>query len=143
MQVPKDYIRERILSAAVEIMLKLGFLRKSTKAIAKKAEAFEQIYWNIFDNEKEMIQYIELQSSILLEMIRKYRVGIILITDCSKGTKYESCKARLITHLADSHLAALKSIVAIKNKDIIKDKFLLHIVSMNYVEGIIEIARNY
>lgn len=177
MQMPKEDIRERILSAAAGIMLKRGFLKTSTRAITKKAKvtksnfynyfsskeqlfstivepaeqaidfindkAFEQIYWNIFDREEDMVQYIELHSSIIFEMMMKYRTNLILISDCSKGTKYENFKADLIARMVDGHLTALKAKKNFRNADILlKVKFQLHLVAMNYVEGLLEIAKH-
>jgi len=76
----------------------------------------------------------------MFEMIRKYRKELLLVMDCSKGTKYEPLKKMMVTAMETNFT---DNIISRKKKSLLQDSVLMHILAMNLVQGILEITRTY
>jgi dTDP-D-glucose 4,6-dehydratase len=75
-------------------------------------------------------------STFIQKIIIKDQKKFVIITDKSQGTKYEGFKEQII-EILNNHM---KEQV---NKDLVQDDSILHILSKNFIEGIIEIAKHY
>ena len=87
-----------------------------------------------------MQQFSEFAPKAMFEMIRQYRKELLVIMDCSKGTKYEQLKKMVVTTMETNFT---ENIISKKKKILLQDSFLMHILAMNLIEGILEITRNY
>ncbi|MFA6071925.1 MAG: TetR/AcrR family transcriptional regulator [Janthinobacterium sp.] len=105
-----------------------------------RKEVFEYKDNKDFNNENFMRQFTELVPNLMFEMIRKYRKELLLIMDCSKGTKYEQTKKMMATTMKTNFTENIKSK---KKKRLLQDSILMHILAMNLIEGLLEITRNY
>jgi len=103
-------------------------------------EVFEYKACKKFNNENFMQKFTEFVPKVMFEMIRKYRKEILLIMDCSKGTKYEHLKKMVVDTLENNFT---ENIISPEKKKFLQDNFLMHILAMNLIEGILEITRNY
>ena len=103
-----------------------------------RKEVFEYKANKDFNNEDFMQQFTEFVPKVMFEMIRKYRKELLLVMDCSKGTKYEQLKKMMATAMETNFIDNI-----ISKKSLLQDSFLMHILAMNLVEGILEITRNY
>jgi hypothetical protein len=105
--------------------------------------AVNRIFWGIFDSDEKMLQYIELISEIHFDLMKKYGRQLIIILECSKGTKLENFKKNLIGKTEKSYLHILKGRGVLRDENIKKYKYLMHIISTNYIDGLVKITRNY
>ena len=105
-----------------------------------RKEVFEYKANKDFNNENFMQQFTEFVPKAMFEMISKYRKELLLIMDCSKGTKYEQLKMMMATAMKTNFT---ENIVSKKKKRLLQDSLLMHILAMNLIEGILEITRNY
>ena len=105
-----------------------------------RKEVFEYKANKDFNNENFMQQFTEFVPKAMFEMISKYRKELLLIMDCSKGTKYEQLKMMMATAMKTNFT---ENIISKKKKRLLQDSLLMHILAMNLIEGILEITRNY
>ncbi|MBI5606068.1 MAG: TetR/AcrR family transcriptional regulator [Deltaproteobacteria bacterium] len=105
-----------------------------------RKEVFEYKANKDFNNQNFMQQFTEFVPKVMFEMIKKYRNELLLIMDCSQGTKYEQLKKMMATTMENNFT---ENIISRKKKRLLRDSFLMHILSMNLIEGILEITRNY
>ncbi|MBV7271837.1 TetR/AcrR family transcriptional regulator [Clostridium sp. PL3] len=162
MQVLKDEIRNKILLVAEDIFYEKGFKEATTRNIANevgisvsnlylyyenKAAIFYGVineFYKLFmnglknffdhnDNDIEMSVYI---SAFIEDIVMNNRKKFVIISDKSQGTKYEGFKQQIITAL-NCHINTQVK------KDLVQDQLILYILSKNFIDGIIEIAKNY
>ena len=164
MQILKPEIKKRILSISKEMFYKKGYLKTSTREIAKKVgisvsnlykyfkckeDLFYEItstFYNNFikdfnnfinhENEDFNIDRIDLIINKFAEIIKNERIKFILIFDKSEGTKYENSMNEIIK-VFEKHL--IQNI----NKKLIDDFHVLYIIAKNFFAGILDIAKNY
>jgi hypothetical protein len=102
-----------------------------------------RIFWSIFDSDERMLQYIELISDIHFDLMKKYGRELVIILECSKGTRLQNFKKNLIGKTEKSYLHILKGRGVLRDDNIKKYKYLMHIISTNYLDGLIKITKNY
>lgn len=162
MQILKDEIRSKILIAAEDIFYEKGFKEATTRSIANQAgisvsnlylyyENKEAIFNGVVDefyryfmngmerfldhNDKEERISAPI-STLIQEIMIKDQKKFVLIADKSQGTKYEGFKEQIITIL-NNHMKEQVS------KEFAKDDAILFILSKNFIDGIIEIAKQF
>jgi len=177
MQIPKNEIKEKIITVSIDEFLKNGFIAASLRDIAKavgistgnlytyfpgKEQLFytitedvkreldlignysvNRIFWGIFDSDEKMLQYIELISDIHFDLMKKYRRELFILLECSKGTKLQNSKKYLIDKTEKSYFHIIKERGVLRDENIRKYKYLMHIISTNYIDGLVKITRNY
>lgn len=162
MQVLKDEIRTKILEVAENTFYQKGFKEATTRGIANDVgisvsnlylyyENKEAIFYAVidgfykfftngletfFDHQDKDIKMEVCISSLIQKVIINDQKKFVILSDKSQGTKYEGFKELIITSL-NNHM---KTQV---NKDLVKDDLILYILSKNFIEGIIEIAKHY
>lgn len=162
MQVLKDEIRDKILKAAENIFYEKGFKDTTTRSIAKEVgisvsnlylyyENKEAIFIGVvdefykyfiksiekfFNHQDENIEVSISISSLIEKVIIDHGKKFVIISDKSQGTKYEGFKQHIIMTL-NNHMNTQV------NKSLVKDELILYILSKNFIEGIIEIAKHY
>ena len=105
-----------------------------------RKEVFEYKANKKINSEDFIRQFAEFVPKTMFEMIKKYRKELLLIMDCSKGTKYEQFKKMMAMTMETNFT---ENIISKKKKKLLQDSFLMHILAMNLIEGILEITRNY
>ena len=84
---------------------------------------------------------IEVVSESISILIKDNRVEFLLLLDKSQGTKYASFKSSLIKAIEDHFVEHILSQARYKEKDF-EQKFVIHIIATNFLEGFLEIARH-
>ena len=161
-QVLKDEIRKKILDTSEHIFFQSGFKNTTTRRIADEVGISVSNLYLYYENKEAILYgvadafytYIINSINALLDhddkdktmndnicqfvqkMILLDQKKFVIITDKSEGTKYEGCKQQIITILFNHMKEQI-------NKDFIQDDLILHILAKNFIEGIIEIAKNY
>lgn len=162
MQVLKDEIRNKILVTAENVFYKEGFKGATTRGIANEVgisvsnlylyyknkedifraviDEFYKYFMNSIvsffhheDKDNEMLIQI---SNLIEDVIEANPQKFVIIFDKSQGTEYEGFKQQIIKTL-NSHIYAQV------NRNLIQDELITYILSKNFIEGIIEIAKNY
>lgn len=105
--------------------------------------AVNRIFWSSFDSDEKMLQYIELISGIHFNLLKKYGREFVIILECSKGTRLQNFKMNLIGKTEKSYLHILKGRGVLGDDNIRKYQYLMHIISANYIDGLVKITRNY
>jgi AcrR family transcriptional regulator len=164
MQVLKPEIKNKILNVSEQMFFKKGYLKTSTRDIAKKSgisvsnlykyfknkeDLFYEItsfFYNNFkkdfnnfinhENENFNLNKIELVVNKLAEIIKNNRIKFVIIFNKSEGTKYENSISELI-QIFENHI--IENII----KDLIDDFHFLSIIAKNFFMGILDIAKNY
>ncbi|EKQ51490.1 MULTISPECIES: TetR/AcrR family transcriptional regulator [unclassified Clostridium] len=162
MQILKDEIRNKILSIAENMFYQKGFKETTTRSIANEAgisvsnlylyyENKEAIFYGVIDNFYEFFmndfekffnhndKNTEMNttiSNLIKRIIVTSHKKFVIITDKSQSTKYEGFKQQIITILNDHMKVQI-------NKNLVQDELILSILSKNFIEGIIEIAKHY
>ncbi len=169
MQVLKDEIRQGIVRAAKELFLQKGFEATSVNMIARRAgvsksnlynyfSSKENIYYyltesaytaiegvldNLFshkpDDNIDAEEYAALASRELGRLLTQYREEIILIVDCSLGTRYKDAKEEFISRVQEHIIMELTEFKILDAND---DYFFAHYVATSMVEGLLEIIRH-
>ncbi len=167
MQVLKDEVRAKILKEAKDLFVKHGFEKASMNMIARRAEVSKSNLYNYFCSKEEIFYRLtgkaydqidtmfknllkhdelfnldEFTSSVSQELMRlltEYREEILLIVDCSKGTRFENVKDEFINRLQEHSLFEFKKFNITMGKD---DYFFAHYVAASLVEGLLEIIRH-
>ncbi|GAU75992.1 TetR/AcrR family transcriptional regulator [Fusibacter sp. 3D3] len=160
MQILKDEIRILILQAAEKLFCENGFLKTTTRGIAKEAgisvsnlylyyenkemlfnavsePIFQQLISGLVDflNHQDKTEALNQNITFGLgKMIVANRDQFLLLFEKSKGTKYESFQDEMITQL-QSHIRAQMN-EKVKDKDLISSVF-----AMNLIKGIVHIAK--
>jgi len=161
-QILKDEIRNKILFVAEDIFYLKGFRETTTRSIANevgisvsnlylyyenKEAVFEGViegFYNYFINGvKTFLEQHDDKNSIdieighlIQEIIIVDQRKFIIIADKSQGTKYEGFKQQIINVLYDH----MKEQV---DKALVQDDLIIYILAKNFIDGIIEIAKNY
>lgn len=162
MQILKDEIRNKILVAAENIFYQKSFKEATTRSIANEAgisvsnlylyyENKEAIFHGVvdefynylindlqkfFDHTDKNIKMEIYISNFIQKIIIYNQKKFVILSDKSQGTKYDGFKKQMITTL-NCHINAKV------NKDLVQDKLILYILSKNFIDGIIEIAKHY
>lgn len=162
MQVLKDDIRDKILKTAENIFYEKGFKDTTTRSIAEEVgisvsnlylyyqnkeaifigvvdEFYKYLINNIetfFSHQDESSEVSISISSLIEKIIIADGKKFVIISDKSQGTKYEGFKQHMIITL-NNHMNTQV------NKSLVKDELILYILSKNFIEGIIEIAKHY
>lgn len=164
MQILKDEIKNKILDVAENMFYQKGFKETTTRNIANevgisvsnlylyyknKEDIFQGVIdefykhfinsiESFFDHNKEdegtkMTAFIcNFLSRIIINDQKKF----VILSDKSQGTKYECFKQQLINGL-NRHINMQV------NKELVQDELIIYILSKNFIEGIIEIAKHY
>jgi AcrR family transcriptional regulator len=161
MQILKDEIRERILASAEGLFYEKGFRETTTRAIANEVGISVSNLYLYFRNKEiildslieafcasfmhDMRQFIahrdETEKDIAIgTMLRKIivedRKKFVLAVEKSQGSKYSDFKDQLIALLQEHILRQIK-------EEISRDSIIPLIIAKNFIEGIMEIAKNY
>jgi AcrR family transcriptional regulator len=162
MQVLKDEIRNKILVAAENIFYQKGFKEATTRSIANEVgirvsnlylyyKNKEDIFYGVidgfykyfingietfFDHHDKDVKMAICISDFIQKIIVNDQKRFVIILDKSQGTKYEGFKQQIITIL-NNHINEQV------NKYLVQDELILYILSKNFIEGIIEIAKHY
>ena len=167
MQILKTEIRARIQRVATAEFLRYGYEEASMRDIAKKSAISVGNLYNYYENKEDLFHSLtkttynylnrllrkvnehgsedgfanrEFTESLVMkisELLKKYRVGFILMIDRGQGTKYHDLKDKLITLLLRHFEEELR---AKKKSD---DSLIMRIAAKNLIYGLIEIAKNY
>ncbi len=165
MQVLKDEVRNKILFAAEKIFYEKDFRGTKLTDIADEADIPVALIYTYFKNKADLFDAVvagvdehftgALEKEEALEAglpsTRFEKVGaeyvhdllknhekLVILMDKSTGTKHEGAKDRWIERL-QSHIEKGAVQFALGTYD----STLFHILSNNYVEGLLEIARHY
>ena len=165
MQILKEEVRDRILQAATDDFLDVGFKSSSTRKIVKKAGISNGNLYNYFKSKEELFyavtnpiynyfntfllqiskhgeiedfsdEQIEFLSSKIGEMLKKYYKEFIIIMDKSQGTKHENYKMNTNKLLTKHFKKNLKQ--DSEDKD-----FVMQILATNFIEALLEICRHF
>ncbi|MDR5587911.1 TetR/AcrR family transcriptional regulator [Clostridium aquiflavi] len=165
MQILKEEVKNNITYEAKKLFSEYGFEKTSMNMIAKEANVSKSNVYNYFATKEEIFYYItdamandlinmteffvnhkfyekfgsnefiEMMVQKLFKISSEHREELLLIMDCSKGTKYEDIKSKIINML-ERHFAEGFS------ENIAKECFIAHVIAFNLIEGILEILRN-
>jgi len=170
MQVPKDELKERILTVATDVFLERGFERASMRGIAQKVGTSVSNIYNYFKNKEDLLhailgpfcsylnqllnQFIRDESKgaprtveiehlakSIGEVLKKHRNEFLLLMDKSQGTRYENFKSNMI-QLVETHIIK-DHLNHRENSGRPKGTFMVHIIATNLVEALVEISRHY
>lgn len=164
MQVLKEEIRQRILSAAEIIFYKKDFRGAKLLDIAKEADIPVALIYTYFKNKEELFDYIvepvytnffsalekeecidappskrfeDAGEKYVHSLLQEHKRFVILM-DKSTGTKHAEAKQKLIMRLQSHIELGLEKYSSVKSAPM-----LAHILASNYTEGLLEIARHY
>lgn len=162
MQVLKDEIRNKILTVAEDMFYIKGFKSATTRSIADEVGISvsnlylyyankEAIFYGVTDgffnyfingletflghDDSDKEKDIEI-NHVLQKIIISDQKKFVILTDKSEGTKYEGFKHQMIMMLSKHMSSQVK-------KGIVQDNLIIYILAKNFIEGIIEIAKNY
>lgn len=162
MNILKDEIRNKILSVAENLFYQNGFRDTTTRSIANGVgvsvsnlylyyENKEAIFYGVIDgfyeyftngfkaflnlHDKNSEVYSDI-SHAFQSIIKADQKKFVIITDKSQGTKYEGFKEQIISIL-NNHMNSQV------NKYFDQDELIIYILAKNFIEGIVEIAKNY
>jgi AcrR family transcriptional regulator len=162
MQILKDEIRYKILVVSENIFYQKGFKEATTRSIANevgisvsnlylyyenKEAIFDAVieeyykyflfsYEKFFEHQDENTEMTVSISNLIQKNIVEDHKKFVILSDKSQGTRYEGFKQQLITAL-NQHMYSQV------NKDLVLNESILYILSKNFIEGIIEIAKQY
>jgi AcrR family transcriptional regulator len=165
MQILKEEIQARIRKVATAEFLRYGYQKVTMRDIAKKSAISVGNLYNYYENKEELfytltgtsyrylkqllrevsehgsesgVSDLEFVKSLVLklsQLLKKHRVGFLLMIDRGQGTKYENLKEELITVLVRHFEEEL-----MEESDA---SLLMRIAARNLTYGLIEVARNY
>jgi AcrR family transcriptional regulator len=167
MQILKKEIRSRIQQVATAEFLRYGYQEVTMRDIAKKSEISVGNLYNYYKNKEDLfdsltsasylylnqllkevnehgresgVVNIEFAKSLVLmisQLLKKHRVGFLLMIDRGQDTKYHNLKNEMITllvrHFEKELMKKVKSDASL----------IMRIAAKNLVYGLIEVARNY
>lgn len=103
----------------------------------------EECVLNRLEAEEFNINYIQYLSEYLAKkiafFIKSHGKRIIILFDCSDGTKYKNRKEEVVLFLENHFKLGLKKNII----ESINGDFVLHMIASNLVEGILEIIRHF
>jgi len=167
MQILKREIRERIQQVATAEFLRYGYQDVTMRDIAKKSSISVGNLYNYYENKEDLFDSLtgtshrylkqllrevnkhgpesgvantEFTESMVLkiaQLLKKHRIGFLLMIDKSQGTKYHDLKDKVIAVLL-RHFE--QELVDSNNPDV---SLIMRIAAKNLMDGLIEIARNY
>ncbi|WP_152754010.1 TetR family transcriptional regulator [Clostridium estertheticum] len=160
MQVIKEAIKNRIDEAALKEFLEYGFEKATMRAIAKSSGISAGNIYCYYKNKEDILDvlispfYNYIKKSIysestsynnlnnfLAELIYNYKSHIIILIDGCKGSKYENVKDDLIS-LVKNHLK--KDVFkTYANKETEVSDFVINIITHNYIDGLLMIAKKF
>lgn len=164
MQVLKEEVRSRILSAAENIFYKKDFRSAKLQDIAEEADVPVALIYTYFKNKaflfdaiveplyKSFFSAMEEEEKIDASPAKRFEdVGqkyvrsllkahkkLVILMDKSSGTKHENAKQRMIEALQAHIERGLQKYSLVHSAPM-----LSHILASNYTEGLLEIARHY
>lgn len=169
MQILKEEIRIKILETAKDLFLQKSFDKASMNMIAKKVGISKSNLYNYFPSKEEIFlhltdkayteiqnlldnllnhesgddfdlnKYLAFMSNEIVRILIKSREKMLLIMDCSKGTRYENAKDELIFHLQQHFTREFKEYGLSIDDD---DCFISHYISTSLIEGLLEPIRH-
>jgi hypothetical protein len=95
------------------------------------------------DDEQFMHEFSERVSASVFSLIRQHRIELLLILECSTGTKYAGVKNTLIETLAAYFIENMQKTAAARVDALRQHSFLMRVLAMNLIQGLIEISRQY
>jgi len=167
MQTLKEEIRTRIQQVATAAFLKHGYQDVTMRDIAKQSAISVGNLYNYYKNKEDLFYSLtsssflylkqllkevkehgpasevadtEFTKSLVLkisQLLKKHRVGFLLMIDRGQGTKYNNLKDELITLLVrhfEEELMETKEPEA---------SLIMRIAAKNLLYGLIEVAKNY
>jgi len=169
MQVLKEEIRKRIVTAALEVFLEKGYEKASMRHIAQRVGTSVSNIYHYFTNKEELFRAIaepiasrakrllseiithETQSNAELvdeeyvtrmigETIKAKRREFLVLMDKSGGTSYENVRSEIISAV-ETHIIQhhLRDSKEARHP---KGSFLMHFLATNLIEALVEIARH-
>jgi len=168
MQYLKDEVKNRIKTVAMKEFQDKGFLHASIRDISKNAgvaignvyryfkskedlfnEIVEPAYQRFFGMEKiykreiySKVSFFEEIVNYIMEIMKEYKIQVLIMVDKSKGTKYASFKEELI-RLAEKGLKDNLWSELQKRGIEIKDPFIFYVIASTFTEGLFIILRKY
>ena len=167
MQILKKEIRSRIQQVATAEFLRYGYQEVTMRDIAKKSAISVGNLYNYYKNKEDLfdsltsasylylnqllkevnehspesgVANIEFAKSLVLmisQLLKKHRVGFLLMIDRGQDTKYHNLKNEMITllvrHFEKELMKKVKSDASL----------IMRIAAKNLVYGLIEVAKNY
>jgi len=100
---------------------------------------FENLLNHGSEEQYNLEEYTTLVSKELIGLLTEYREEILLMVDCSKGTRFENAKDEFINRLQEHTLSEFKKFNITMEND---NCFFAHYVSASLVEGLLEIIRH-
>ena len=167
MQILKQEIRERIQQVATAEFLKNGYQEVTMREIAKKSAISVGNLYNYHENKEDLFESLtnaaylylkqllrevkehgresgvanrEFSESMVLkiaQLLKKHRVGFLLMIDKAQGTKYHDLKDRVIAVVL-GHFVQESA-----DTNGLDGSLIMRIAAKNLIDGLIEIARNY
>lgn len=92
-----------------------------------------------FSNSYFVETFTTLLSNKIIELVTNHREQLLLLLDCSIGTKYEQTKEELVTKLEHHFIEDIHT----PHNNSVDNAFVMHIIATNLLEGILEIAKHY
>lgn len=165
MQYLKEEIRNRILIAALSEFSEEGYLGASLRRIASNADVALGTVYKYFKNKEDLFnssvesvynglfttlnkvmdtntptdKLIEIKNRIL-EIFKEHSLELLILFSKSKGTKFENFKDEIVDYL---HNILQKEIfLRFENKEIVKDPFIIYVLSTNFIEGLYTILKS-
>lgn len=103
---------------------------------------------NLFEKERNMgeIAFFKQTSDLLAHpvsrIIKENAKELIILMDRSEGTKYEDFKENLIKTIENHFVESVVHMDKAMNSNL-KNRFVMHIIANNFLEGLLELARHY
>jgi AcrR family transcriptional regulator len=169
MQILKDEIRQRIVTAALEVFLEKGYDKASMRGLARRAGTSVSNIYHYFTNKEELFCAIaepiarrvkqvlkeiisheaggatelveeEYVTTALGEVIKGHRLEFLVLMDKSAGTGYEHVKMEII-NAVETHIIQ-HHLRDSKETHHPTGAFLMHFLATNLIEALVEIARH-
>jgi AcrR family transcriptional regulator len=177
MQTLKDELRNKIYSSAVEEFKQRGFKDASMRRIAKSSGMTVGNLYRYYKNKDALFDavvenaYFDICSLIanhhdssdtqgiedflngmadnIVELFMKYRDELIILIECSEGTKYENIKEKFIKMMEqeENKCHDLTEELLLENGESAPKEeymeFVLGIVARSFIEGLVTIFERY
>ena len=114
---------------------------RSLEILIKNLLAFRE--GRDLDDEQFMHEFSERVSASVFSLIRQHRIELLLILECSAGTKYAGVKNMLIETLAAYFIENMQKTAVARTDALREHSFLMRVLAMNLIQGLIEISRQY
>jgi AcrR family transcriptional regulator len=167
MQTLKKEIRARIQQVATTEFLRFGYQEVTMREIAKKSAISVGNLYNYYENKEDLfdsltrasylylnqlleevnahgpesgvadIDFVKSLVLMISQLLKKHRVGFLLMIERGQGTKYHNLKNEMITLLV-RHFE--KELMAEHQSDA---SLIMRIAAKNLMYGLIEVAKNY